>query len=103
MFSSLAARSAAPLPNVVRPPRVVPRSLFSRTLLIVILPLVILQVVLTYVFYERHWDKVTRELAFALAGEVGLLVELLEAAPTPEARAQIIDLARRHFQFAISL
>jgi two-component system, OmpR family, osmolarity sensor histidine kinase EnvZ len=103
MFSSLAARSVEPLPDVVRPPRVVPRSLFSRTLLIVILPLVILQVVLTYVFYERHWDKVTRTLAFGLAGEVGLLVELLEAAQTPAARAKVLDLARNHFQFAVSL
>ena len=103
MFSSLAPKAAQPLPNVVRPPRVVPRSLFSRTLLIVILPLLILQVVLTYVFYERHWDKVTRELAFAVAGEVGVLVDLLEAAPTPEAKAQVLDLARRHFQFAVSL
>ena len=68
MFSSLAAESADPRPEVVRPPRTVPRSLFSRTLLIVILPLVILQVALTYVFYERHWDKVTRTLAFSVAG-----------------------------------
>jgi two-component system, OmpR family, osmolarity sensor histidine kinase EnvZ len=80
----------------------VPRSLFSRTLLIVILPLVILQLVLTYVFYERHWDKVTRTLAFSVAGEVGLLVELLEAAETPEAQAKVLDLARKHFQFAVS-
>jgi two-component system osmolarity sensor histidine kinase EnvZ len=88
---------------VVRPPRVVPRSLFSRSLLIVILPLLILQAVLTYVFYERHWDKVTRTLAFGIAGEVGLLVELLEAAKTPQTQARVLDLARKHFQFAVSL
>ena len=103
MFSSLAAKGAEPLPNVVRPPRVVPRSLFSRSLLIVILPLLILQAVLTYVFYERHWDKVTRTLAFGVAGEVGLLVELLEAARTPETQARVLDLARKHFDFAVSL
>jgi two-component system, OmpR family, osmolarity sensor histidine kinase EnvZ len=103
MFSSLAAKTADALPDVVRPPRVVPRDLFSRTLLIVVLPLLILQVVLTYVFYERHWDKVTRTLAFGVAGEVGLLVELLEAAQTPEAQARVLDLAREHFQFAVSL
>jgi two-component system osmolarity sensor histidine kinase EnvZ len=103
MSSSLAAKAAEQLPNVVRPPRIVPRSLFSRSLLIVILPLLILQVVLTYVFYERHWDKVTRTLAFSLAGEVGLLVELLEATQTPETQAKVLDLARKHFQFAVSL
>jgi two-component system, OmpR family, osmolarity sensor histidine kinase EnvZ len=103
MSSSLATERVEPLPNVVRPPRIVPRSLFSRSLLIVILPLVILQVVLTYLFYERHWDKVTRTLAFGIAGEVGLLVELLEAAKTPETEARVLDLARKHFQFSISL
>jgi two-component system, OmpR family, osmolarity sensor histidine kinase EnvZ len=103
MFSSLAAKRVEPLPNVVRPPRIVPRSLFSRSLLIVILPLLILQAVLTYVFYERHWDKVTRTLAFGIAGEVGLLVELLEAARTPQTQARVLDLARKHFQFAVSL
>jgi two-component system, OmpR family, osmolarity sensor histidine kinase EnvZ len=103
MFSSLAAKAVEPLPNVVRPPRIVPRSLFSRSLLIVILPLLILQAVLTYVFYERHWDKVTRTLAFGIAGEVGLLVELLEAARTPETQARVLDLARKHFQFTVSL
>src|ERR671914_465788 len=95
MFSSLAAKAVEPLPNVVRPPRIVPRSLFSR-------PLLILQAVLTYVFYERHWDKVTRTLAFGIAGEVGLLVELLEAAKTPQTQARVLDLARKHFQFAVS-
>ena len=79
-----------------------PRSLFSRSLLIVILPLLILQAVLTYIFYERHWDKVTRTLAFGVAGEVGLLVELLEAAKTPETQARVLDLARKHFDFAVS-
>lgn len=103
MFSDLAARPAETLPNVVRPPRVVPRTLFSRTLLIVILPLLILQAVLTYVFYERHWDSVTRWLAVGVAGEVGLLVELLEAAKTPEARSRVLELARRHYGFAVSL
>jgi two-component system, OmpR family, osmolarity sensor histidine kinase EnvZ len=103
MSSSLAASAAEPLPDVVRPPKVVPRSLFSRTILIVILPMLILQVVLTYVFYERHWDKVTRTLAFGLAGEIGLLVELLEAAETPAAQAKVLELARKHFQYAVSL
>src|SRR5690606_10501215 len=103
MFSSLAAKTAEPLPSVVRPPRVVPRSLFSRSLLIVILPLLILQGVLTYVFYERHWEKVTRTLAFGLAGEVALLVELLEAAHTPETRAKVLELAQDHFDFHLSL
>jgi two-component system, OmpR family, osmolarity sensor histidine kinase EnvZ len=104
MFSGLAAShptdSAA---TIARLPRVVPRSLFSRALLIVIMPLLILQAVLAYIFYERHWDSVTRWLAVGFSGEVGLVVELLEAAKTEDAKSRVLDLAREHFDFAVSL
>jgi two-component system, OmpR family, osmolarity sensor histidine kinase EnvZ len=104
MYSGLAAsHQPDAAPTLARLPRVVPRSLFSRALLIVIMPLLILQAVLAYIFYERHWDSVTRWLAVGFAGEVGLMVELLEAAGTPEARARVLDLAREHFEFAVSL
>ena len=60
---------------------IVPRSLFWRSLLIVVVPLLILQILLTYIFYNRHWDTVTRWLAFGVAGEVALLAETIEEAP----------------------
>ena len=83
--------------------RLWPRSLFGRSLLIVILPLLILQAVLAYVFYERHWDTVTRWLAVGLAGEVGLLVDMLESADDVARRTEVLDLARDHFGLAVSL
>ncbi|MDF2782270.1 MAG: putative Signal transduction histidine kinase [Geminicoccaceae bacterium] len=104
MFSGLAvSHPSESAPTIARLPRVVPRSLFSRALLIVIMPLVILQAVLAYVFYERHWDSVTRWLAVGFSGEVGLMVELLEAAKTEAAKSRVLDLAREHFDFAVSL
>jgi two-component system, OmpR family, osmolarity sensor histidine kinase EnvZ len=104
MYSGLAvSRPSEAAPTVVRLPRMVPRSLFSRSLLIVLMPLLILQAVLAYIFYERHWDSVTRWLASGFAGEVGLVVELLQAAPTAAAKSRVLDLARDHLDFAISL
>jgi two-component system, OmpR family, osmolarity sensor histidine kinase EnvZ len=85
------------------PRRLWPRSLFRRSLLIVILPLLVLQAVLAYVFYERHWDTVTRWLAVGLAGEVGLIVDLLESAESNAARSEVLELARQHFGIAVSL
>ena len=103
MFSGLAvSHPSESAPTIARLPRVVPRSLFSRALLIVIMPLLILQAVLAYVFYERHWDSVTRWLAVGFSGEVGLMVELLEAAKTEAAKSRVLDLARDHFDFAVS-
>jgi two-component system osmolarity sensor histidine kinase EnvZ len=102
MFSELADRLAAakqaglaPREPLLR--QVMPKSLFGRSLLIVLLPLLILQAVLTYVFYERHWDNVTRWLAIGLAGEISLMVDLLETSSGPAANAEVMRLSRKHF------
>lgn len=81
---------------------IVPRSLYGRSLLIVVLPVVLLQVLLTIVFYNRHWDVVTRWLATGVAGEVAFLVEMLEQTQDPDERAALLDRARRKFDFRIS-
>jgi two-component system osmolarity sensor histidine kinase EnvZ len=72
---------------------VVPRSLFWRTLLIIVLPLLVLQILLTYMFYNRHWDSVTRWLAYGAAGEVALIAEALNDAPDAAARARLLERA----------
>ena len=53
----------------VRFKQFLPRSIFGRSLLIVLIPMVILQVVMALVFYERHWETVTRRLAAGVAGD----------------------------------
>lgn len=80
-----------------------PRTLFGRSLLIVVVPLVVLQVVLAVIFYERHWDTVSRWLAIGVAGDVAWLVQQLEEAPDREAQREILTAARRHTGFALSL
>ncbi len=83
--------------------RLLPRTLWWRAMLIVVLPLVLLQVILTVVFYNRHWDAVTSWLASGVAGEVAMAVEELEADPDPAARAAVLDRMRRHLGLAVSL
>jgi two-component system osmolarity sensor histidine kinase EnvZ len=81
---------------------IVPPSLFWRSILIVVLPLVILQIVLTVIFYNRHWDVVTRWLAAGVAGEVALAVELLEEAATPEDRRRVLARFREFHDLRLS-
>ncbi|NNG02767.1 MAG: HAMP domain-containing protein [Inquilinus sp.] len=58
--------------------RFLPRTLFGRTLLIIITPFLLMQVIATYYFYDQHWKKVTRRLANGVAGEIALVIEELE-------------------------
>ena len=62
--------------------RYLPKSLFGRTLLIVVLPTVLIQLVMAYAFFDRHWDSVTRQMSKTLAGDAAFLVSQLKRSPT---------------------
>jgi two-component system, OmpR family, osmolarity sensor histidine kinase EnvZ len=83
--------------------RFVPRTLFWRSLLIVVVPIVLLQIVLTFAFYNRHWDVVTRWLATGVAGEVALLTDLLDRSTTFQEKEQALDIVRRRTELRVSL
>lgn len=72
--------------------RLLPRSLFGRWLVLLVAPVVVLQALLTYVFYERHWDAVTRRLGLGLAGEIAVVIATRESNTDPSVLA---DLMRR--------
>lgn len=82
--------------------RLLPLSLFGRSLLIMVTPLVIVQVVAAWVFYDRHWETVSRRLATALAGEVALLVEMRERPGEEPDDEELQIAALRHFDLQIA-
>src|ERR1700722_14773093 len=73
--------------------RYLPRSLLGRSLLILVTPLVLLQVIATFVFYERHWSTVTQGLVRTLAGDVALVTAFYLDHPSPADRAWIFRTA----------
>jgi len=58
-----------------------PRGLYARALLILILPIVLLQSAVAYVFMARHWEVETYRLSAALARDVAAVVALYESIP----------------------
>ena len=71
--------------------RALPRSLWGRSLLIIIMPLVLTQILATWFFYDRVWDTVARRLSAAVAGEIGFTLSALAYADTPAQRQQILQ------------
>ena len=55
--------------------RLLPRTLFGRSLLIIVTPLILVQVIATWIFYDRVWDTVSRRLSSAVAGEIAEVVQ----------------------------
>jgi two-component system osmolarity sensor histidine kinase EnvZ len=80
--------------------RFLPRGLFGRSLIIIVAPMVLLQGVVTYVFFERDLDSTTRRLARDVAGDVALLVTLEDATPALE-RDRVRALAARQLRYRL--
>jgi len=57
--------------------RVLPRTMFGRSLLIVVVPLVLLQAIATWIFYDRHWAAVSWRLSAGVAADIALLIETM--------------------------
>ena len=81
--------------------RVAPRGLFWRSFLIMLIPLVLVQATVAYIFFERHWDTVSRQLAMDVTGDVVTIMRMADAASGPEERAAIDRIARREMQFGV--
>ncbi|MGP1255050.1 MAG: ATP-binding protein [Kiloniellales bacterium] len=75
--------------------RLLPRGFLGRSVLILLLPLVLLQVISAWVFYDRHYDTTTWRLAQGLAGDVEMMVRLLGSPEIPEEQA--LALSQRIF------
>ena len=62
-----------------------PRSLFARALAILLVPIVVLQLVVGLVFFQRHYLRVTEQMTRGVAFELAYAAEQVEAAGHPSA------------------
>ena len=62
--------------------RLLPQSMFGRSLLLIVMPLVLLQIIVTWVFYARHWETVSRRLSADTAGDIGLVIDAMRYVDT---------------------
>jgi two-component system osmolarity sensor histidine kinase EnvZ len=60
--------------------RFLPTGLFQRSLLIIVLPVALMQVAVTWAFFEQHWQTTTARLSESVAGDVAMVVALYERA-----------------------
>ena len=79
-----------------------PKTLFGRMLGIILIPMILVQIVTVFIFYERHWDSVTRQMADSLSGEIKLVVERAGAQFTVADLSGLQAEANRYFRFQLA-
>ena len=76
---------------------ITPKSLFGRMLAIILVPIILVQIISVTIFYERHWDWVSRHMSKNLAKDLGLLIDELGNTPSNDQRALSAVRARQYF------
>ena len=80
---------------------VMPKGLYARALLIIILPMVILQSVIAFVFMERHWNVVTQRLSAGVVQDIAALIDVYRTYPQDKDQAMIRRIAQERLGLAI--
>ncbi len=73
---------------------VMPKGLYARSLLIIIVPMVVLQSVVAFLFLERHWRLVTHYLSSAVTQEIATLIDVYRSFPQGADRAPLRRIAQ---------
>ena len=83
--------------------RQLPTGLYARSLLIIIIPMVLLQSVVAFVFMERHWQLVTQRLSAAVTRDIAGVIDLIETYQQDADYSEITRIARERLDLIISV
>lgn len=80
-----------------------PATLMGRSALIIVIPLILVQVISTFIFYDNHWEALSRRLAQGLAGDISHIRIYMRDNPSKEDFAWIQSVARQTMLLKIAL
>ena len=66
---------------------------------IILVPMILVQVITIFIFYERHWDTVTRHMAAQLASDISLLTDRLGDNPNADTIDEVRRTGWQYFSF----
>jgi two-component system osmolarity sensor histidine kinase EnvZ len=94
-----AARPVRRLGIGARIKRLLPRTLEGRTILILVVPVVIAQLITVYIFFERHFSTLSVDLSRAVAGDIEMIIDEIEL--DPSGRQRIFSAAADSFELSV--
>src|ERR1700733_5408208 len=83
--------------------RILPNTMFGRSLLLIVMPLILVQVISAWVFYTRHWETVAHRFAADVAAEISMLGESLTLARTDAEKTDLMQKAEARTEVVYSL
>ena len=81
--------------------KILPKRLFYRSLLIVAAPIILLQIIITIVFFDSLWIKANKGMTRSLVGEVQTMFDVYKHGNEND-QQMIINLYNKNFDFVIA-
>ena len=81
--------------------KILPKRLFYRSLLIVAAPIILLQIIITVVFFDSLWIKANKGMTRSLVGEVKTFFDVYTS--NQNNKQMITDLYNKNFDFSVTL
>lgn len=78
-----------------------PTGLYTRSLLIIILPMILLQGVVAAVVMERHWQLVTERLSSAVTRDIAAVIALIEVEHSQREQEELIEIVRNTLNLTV--
>jgi two-component system osmolarity sensor histidine kinase EnvZ len=80
--------------------KILPKRLFYRSLIIVTAPIILLQIIITIVFFDSLWIKTNKGMTRSLTSEVQTMFDFIQQEDNQQ---DIIDLYNNIFDFVVIL
>jgi len=80
-----------------------PTGLYARSLLIIVMPVVLLQAAIAFLFMERHYQTVTARLSEAIVADIAAIIDIMETYPHNPEYSEIIRIAGEHLGLSIAV
>ena len=87
------------LNNLIK--KILPKRLFYRSLIIVATPIILLQIIITVVFFDSLWIKANRGMTQSLVGEIQTMFDIYKKGDVNE-QEMIINLYNKNFDFVVA-
>ena len=81
--------------------KILPKRLFYRSLVIVATPIILLQIIITVVFFDSLWIKANKGMTRSLVGEVQTMFDIYKNGDETDQK-MIIDLYNKNFDFVVT-
>jgi len=81
--------------------KILPKRLFYRSLIIVATPIILLQVIITIVFFDSLWIKANKGMTRSLVGEIQTMFDVYKNG-NEDNQQMIINLYNKNFDFVIT-